>query len=348
MVDWTGNVELKNTRASYSQLTHTVFGLYLCEWLINIQVDWRFFVSRKERLRWPMILYFVNRYCLLVGLITSLAFINFTSPQTNCQAWFLVDQTFIDLSLVLATALFSLRISAAWAYNYYMMATLIAASAGQISLLIGGIVTSGKSIWVNALPLFGCGLPDKAPRLATIASIYSAALQVSLLLLFTYTYFRRSGSPPRIHYREPLFLAAACVVTVIAATFKGLALNPTMYIIADIPATIISTIAGCRTILSWQGIHIDAMDRDSPSGVSRFVAPSQTFMENTSFAFQRHSRAQRINVDIGMLKGYQDQAKTQSPTGVSPTSPASFNSDIGYTTNALPYAFKPAPPLDEE
>ncbi|KIM46553.1 hypothetical protein M413DRAFT_65449, partial [Hebeloma cylindrosporum] len=66
--DWNSPAEIEKDTVAFVKLMHSVAAIYMYEWLISLDFEWDF-ISGKKRFRWPMIFYFLNRYCLLLALI---------------------------------------------------------------------------------------------------------------------------------------------------------------------------------------------------------------------------------------------------------------------------------------
>ncbi|KAJ6475944.1 hypothetical protein C8R47DRAFT_985564 [Mycena vitilis] len=68
MVDWKSGAEIAKDAAAYGKFMYALIGLYIWEWLTSLDFDWDYLL-RKRQFRWPMIFYFLNRYCLLFALM---------------------------------------------------------------------------------------------------------------------------------------------------------------------------------------------------------------------------------------------------------------------------------------
>ncbi|GLB42280.1 hypothetical protein LshimejAT787_1102950 [Lyophyllum shimeji] len=246
MVDWKSAAEIAKDAAAFDKFMHTLLGLYIWEWFTSLDFDWQF-ISGKKKFRWPMIFYFLNRYCLLFALMGIAIALNVTT-EINCQGLYTFNQCFGNASIGLASINLSLRTMAVWSQRWYIVIPLVGVILGHWSLLLHGILL--KAAWV---PGQGCVITSTDNHLLAITFIYSMVFDfVVLSLTAVKLLFGGGGSSSRlvtlIFQDGLIYFAIAFLANLIATVFMLLNLNPVMSIIANVPAAIASTIVACRAV----------------------------------------------------------------------------------------------------
>ncbi|KAJ7634579.1 hypothetical protein FB45DRAFT_1025512 [Roridomyces roridus] len=246
MTDWHSQDEVNKDGAAFNRLIHVLLGLYLWEWCTSLEFDWDF-VSGKRVFRWPMIFYFLNRYCLLFALVGITIALNVTS-QIDCQSLYAFNQTFGNASIGLASINLALRTIAVWNRRRSIWLPLLAMILGHWALLLRGIKL--KAEWD---PLQGCIITSTNSRFLAAIFIYSMILDLTVLCLMAYKLnsFPTGGESKLVSliFKDGLvYFVIAFLSNLLATIFMLLALNPVMSIIADVPAAISSTIVACRVV----------------------------------------------------------------------------------------------------
>lgn len=224
---------------------HTLLGLYIWEWVISLDFDWQY-ISGKKKFRWPMVFYFLNRYCLLFALIGIAIALNVTS-EINCQGLYTFNQCFGNAAIGLASINLSLRTMAVWSQKWYIVIPLVAVILGHWSLLLHGILL--HATWV---PEQGCVITTTDNKLLAVTFIYSMAFDFVVLTLTAYKLVYpatgRSRLVELIFNDGLIYFAIAFFANLLATIFMLLNLNAVMSIIANVPAAIASTIVACRVV----------------------------------------------------------------------------------------------------
>ncbi|KAF9051500.1 hypothetical protein BJ165DRAFT_1591447 [Panaeolus papilionaceus] len=245
MVDWKSPAEVAKDAFAFERLMHTLLGLYIWEWTITLDFDWQY-ISRKKTFRWPLLFYFLNRYCLLLALIGIAIALNVTE-EINCQGLYTFNQCFGNAAIGLASVNLSLRTMAVWSRKWYIVTPLVMIIVGHWSLLLHGILL--KATWV---PGQGCVIIDTDSKLLAATFIYSMMFDFTVLSLtafkLLYPNSGRSKLVELIFNDGLIYFVIAFLANLIATIFMLLNLNPVMSIIANVPAAIASTIVACRIV----------------------------------------------------------------------------------------------------
>ncbi|KAG5646356.1 hypothetical protein DXG03_003679 [Asterophora parasitica] len=245
MVDWSSPEEIQRDAAAFNKFMHTLLGLYIWEWCTSLDFDWQY-LSGKKKFRWPMIFYFLNRYCLLFALMGIAIALNVTT-EINCQGLYTFNQCFGNAAIGLASINLSLRTMAVWSQRWYIVVPLVGVILGHWSLLLHGVLL--KAAWV---PGVGCIITSTDNNLLAITFIYSMVFDFCVLSLTAFKLFLGSANSSRlvtlIFNDGLIYFAIAFLANLIATIFMLLNLNPVMSIIANVPAAIASSIVACRAV----------------------------------------------------------------------------------------------------
>ncbi|KAF9528712.1 hypothetical protein CPB83DRAFT_875912 [Crepidotus variabilis] len=246
MVDWLSPTEIAKDAKAFDRFMHALLGVYIWEWVVSIDFDWEY-ISGRRKFRWPMIFYFLNRYCLLFALVGIAIALNVTE-EIDCQALYTFNQCFGNAAIGLASINLSLRTMAVWSRKWYIVFPLVAIILAHWSLLLHGILL--KASWV---PEVGCVIVETDSKLLAATFIYSMAFDFTVLTLTAYKLVQpNAGNRSRlvglIFQDGLIYFILAFLSNLVATTFMLLNLNPVMSIIANVPAAIVSTIVACRIV----------------------------------------------------------------------------------------------------
>ncbi|KAJ7676287.1 hypothetical protein B0H17DRAFT_1080414 [Mycena rosella] len=245
MVDWQSSDEIAKDGAAFGKFMHVLLGLYIWEWFTSLSFDWDY-VSGKRQFRWPMIFYFLNRYCLLFALIGIAIALNVTT-EIDCQGLYTFNQCFGNAAIGLASINLSLRTIAVWNQRWFIWVPLVGVILGHWSFLLHGILL--KAAWI---PGQGCTITSTDNRLLAITFIYSMVFDLIVLSLTAYKLVFPTGGRSRlvslIFNDGLIYFVIAFLSNLLATIFMLLNLNAVMSIIANVPAAIASSIVACRAV----------------------------------------------------------------------------------------------------
>ncbi|KAJ3868929.1 hypothetical protein EV359DRAFT_70283 [Lentinula novae-zelandiae] len=216
--------------------------VYRWEWFTSLDFDWDY-IRGKRQFRWPLIFYFLNRYCLLFALI---------GIEINCQALYTFNQCVGNAAIGLASINFSLRTMAVWTQKWYIVVPLILLILGQWSLLLHGILLKA-----TYSPTEGCVIVETDSRLLLAGFTYTMCFDFVVLSLTAWKLVINAPSS-KVMGRSRLvvlifgdgliYFIIAFLSNLLATIFMLLDLNPVMSIIANVPSAIGSTIVACRAV----------------------------------------------------------------------------------------------------
>ncbi|KAJ7668017.1 hypothetical protein B0H17DRAFT_1088372 [Mycena rosella] len=245
MVDWQSPDEVAKDGVAFGKFMHVLLGLYIWEWFTSLSFDWDY-ISGKRRFRWPMIFYFLNRYCLLFALIGIAIALNVTT-EIDCQGLYTFNQCFGNAAIGLASINLSLRTIAVWNQRWFIWVPLVGVILGHWSFLLHGILLKAAFI-----PGQGCTITSTDTRLLAATFIYSMVFDLIVLSLTAYKLIFPTGAKSRlvslIFNDGLIYFIIAFLSNLLATIFMSLNLNPVMSIIANVPAAIASSIVACRAV----------------------------------------------------------------------------------------------------
>ncbi|KAF8966625.1 hypothetical protein BDZ97DRAFT_1917436 [Flammula alnicola] len=258
MVDWNSPAEVAKDGVAFDRFMHALLGLYIWEWVISLEFDWQY-ISGKKTFRWPMIFYFLNRYCLLFALIGIAIALNVTE-EINCQGLYTFNQCFGNAAIGLASINLSLRTMAVWSRRWYIVVPLVLVILGHWSLLLHGILL--KAAWI---PGTGCAIIETDSQILAATFIYSMVFDFTVLSLTAFKLLYPATGRSKLV--ELIFNDGLIYFVIAQFDCNGNILRllphyhlisppdihapksqPVMSIIANVPAAIASTIVACRIV----------------------------------------------------------------------------------------------------
>uniref|UniRef100_A0A0W0FTF3 Transmembrane protein n=1 Tax=Moniliophthora roreri TaxID=221103 RepID=A0A0W0FTF3_MONRR len=254
MVNWMDPAEIKRDGDAFAKLIHCLLGLYIWEWATSLGFDISY-IRGKRKFRWPLIFYFLNRYCLLIALIGIAVALNVT-VEIDCQSLYTFNQVFGNASIGLASINLSLRTIAVWSQAWYIWVPLVLVIMGHWSLLLHGVLL--KAEWI---PPAGCVITSTDNKLLAVSFIYSMAFDFLVLSLTAWKLvisapsskaMGRSKLVVLIFGDGLIYFLIAFLANLLATIFMLLNLNPVMSIIANVPAAIASSIVACRAMETFE------------------------------------------------------------------------------------------------
>ncbi|KAK1225104.1 hypothetical protein PQX77_011973 [Marasmius sp. AFHP31] len=309
MVNWMSEAELKRDAVAFERLMHALLGVYLWEWFTSLGFDWSY-IRGKRTFRWPLIFYFLNRYCLLFALIGIAIALNVTE-EVDCQSLYTFNQVFGNASIGLASINLSLRTMAVWSQAWYIVGPLVLIIMGHWSLLLHGVLL--KAAWIGGT----CQITSTSNKMLAVSFIYTMIFDLLVLSLTAWKLVLNAPSS-RAMGRSRLvvlifgdgliYFIIAFFANLLATIFMLLNLNPVMSIIANVPAAIATTIVACRAVR-----RLAKFTHSGPEMFSSTQASTLAF-RNTS----KNSGFQRPKVTttgMGQNEGVRVQMETfESPT----------------------------------
>ncbi|KAF9269673.1 hypothetical protein L218DRAFT_953301 [Marasmius fiardii PR-910] len=312
MPDWMSDAELAHDALAFGRLMHALLGVYLWEWFTSLDFDWSY-IRGKRTFRWPLVFYFLNRYCLLFALIGIAIALNVTE-EIDCQGLYTFNQFFGNASIGLASINLSLRTMAVWSQAWYIVVPLTLIIMGHWSLLLHGVLL--KAEWIQGT----CQITSTSNKMLAVSFIYSMVFDLLVLSLTAWKLVINAPSSKAMGRSKLvvlifgdglIYFIIAFVANLLATIFMLLNLNPVMSIIANVPAAIAATIVACRAVR-----RLAKFTHSGPEMFSTTQASTLAFRTNGT----TKSGAQRPKVSTNGL-GKSEGVHVQMQTLESPSSP---------------------------
>ncbi|CCO27293.1 hypothetical protein BN14_01329 [Rhizoctonia solani AG-1 IB] len=107
MVNWSDPEIIAKQAVAFSQLLLVLLGLYTWEIFNNLGFDYNIIVNWRD-FKWPMVVYFVCRYSIWVGVTMLIVANNFIN-ELDCQVFYTITQLFGNIAIGTASGLLMLR-----------------------------------------------------------------------------------------------------------------------------------------------------------------------------------------------------------------------------------------------
>ncbi|KAI0257954.1 hypothetical protein BC834DRAFT_976124 [Gloeopeniophorella convolvens] len=119
MTNWQDPARVTTDYMALIKLAHVTIGILIWELVINLPFNISIFTG-KRKVRWTFMLYLGCRWWPILCVAIMLVGLD-VSHKINCVGWIVSVFSFAYLSLIFASALIVLRISAIWDYNKFAM-----------------------------------------------------------------------------------------------------------------------------------------------------------------------------------------------------------------------------------
>ncbi|KAJ7588317.1 hypothetical protein C8J56DRAFT_1080251 [Mycena floridula] len=187
----------------FDNFTDAVFGLYLWEWFITLDFDFRF-ISGRRKFKWPMISYFYARYAFLAALVA--LFVLNVERQVNCQALYMTILLLKHTALWASSVSLSIRTIMLWEYSRRIMVIIVP----LIALHMAGVCLSStlylRSMWSEAaFAKPHCVSLNVSHFGVSMLYTYTVVLDFIILCLTSYKLLYGGGARIRIK-RIPIFM----------------------------------------------------------------------------------------------------------------------------------------------
>uniref|UniRef100_A0A0W0FRB0 Transmembrane protein n=1 Tax=Moniliophthora roreri TaxID=221103 RepID=A0A0W0FRB0_MONRR len=253
-VDWMSPEQIQHSEVAFVAFTQVILGIYVWECLLTLDFEYKI-ITRRLPFKWPLIFYFLNRYCILGAMV---------GFAIAANALYTYIQVMGSLGTPLAAVNLGIRTIAVWQNHRYLVGALVILHLGHTASCLGA-VTQVLARWSES---FGCIITHNQAQLITGCYAYTVAIDFIVMCLMAYKL--GSTTPKRSKIIRILFegglvyFVVACLSNTVAVIFSALNLNPTMSVIALVPDTVLSSIAACRavrrlsTYVTTQSCVIDA------------------------------------------------------------------------------------------
>lgn len=250
MPDWSSVAEITKDSEVFIRLIFALFGLYCWELFSTCTFEWSL-IQKKRQFKWPLIFFFLCRYCILwalIGLIISFS----VESEVNCNALYTFNSFCGNMAILAASTTLMLRTIALWERSLKVVIPVGILCLGHWGLLWYGMFIVSAT-WD---PQAGACAVDKTNHIfLSINLLYTMAFDLTVLVLTMTSLFRSEGRSGlwKMLFKDGLvyFLVTAGANT-LPAILNLLNLNTSMNVIATVPAATVASIAACRAVIRLQ------------------------------------------------------------------------------------------------
>jgi len=250
MIDWNSPAEVVKDALAFQKLVYALFGLFVWEIFQTCEFEWSL-ITRRRKFTWPMTFFFLCRYCMLWALIGLIISFNVTT-RVNCAALYVFNSWTGNMAILCASTSLMIRTIAIWERKLVVVVPLVLLCIAHWAMLYHGIfivhavwdptenecvVNSTNATFLNINFFFTMGFDLIILGFTTAALLKSASRSGLWHLLF------RDGL---------VYWGITFCLNGVPAVLNVINLNPSMNIIATVPAATLSAIAACRAVIRLQ------------------------------------------------------------------------------------------------
>ncbi|KAF9652620.1 hypothetical protein BDM02DRAFT_3088994 [Thelephora ganbajun] len=256
MPDWESPQVIAKAAVVFSQITFTFLGVYLWELFTTCDFEWSLITGRRK-FTWPLIFFFITRYCTLLALIGLVISLTLES-RVNCHALYMFNSFTENMAILGASTSLMIRTITLWERRKYIVIPLVCLSLAHWGVLWGGNLLIDAA-WDPIAK--GCVILNLDAKLLQIAFFYTMAFDFTILVLTAVSLHRFSYSGTQFNLWTLLFRDGLAYFLVtfssnaVPAILNVLQLNTVMNVVASVPAVTIAAIAACRLAIHLQSFR---------------------------------------------------------------------------------------------
>ncbi|KAG8862238.1 hypothetical protein FRB96_001817 [Tulasnella sp. 330] len=288
MPDWSDPATIASEAVIFNKIIIACLGFLVWETIITFWFDLEV-ITRKRAFKWPMVVYWIAKYSVLLGTTGVVVSENITTA-INCEALFVVTQLLGNTAIGSASTLLMLRTIAVWTRNRFVMYPIILFALGQWAILLHDVTTVSAE-WSDAL--MTCAIKPSPTINLKILYLYTMAFDFGVLVVTSVGLYRLPGRQVSgnhlwsMLFKDGLvFFLVAFTSNLIAVIFVLAELNPIMSIIATIPAASISTVVSCRLFIKLTTYNDGISSNHTTAGRTGAAMISKTVRKTAADPFQ--------------------------------------------------------------
>ncbi|KAF8646947.1 hypothetical protein AX16_007039 [Volvariella volvacea WC 439] len=264
MVNYMDPVMLARTSRVYGAFVLALTGMATWDVLSTLWFDISI-IRGKRPWRWPMVLYFICRICMIMHIYAFAVNLNAIS-QIPCQEVTWISKVTDAIGTCGSSLILVLRTRAVWQRDLKVTVVLGALFLGQIAVWLQTFRYS-RSRWDPQRNV--CAVISTAPRpLLVTVFAYTMAFDLVILVLcsFKLVAARGSGALAQILLRDGIaYFCAAFGANLVQMIMASLALSPVMNIIA-LPFALVASVIASTTVFRNVFTLYDSWGKDTARG----------------------------------------------------------------------------------
>ncbi|KAH8994996.1 hypothetical protein EDB92DRAFT_252115 [Lactarius akahatsu] len=246
-VDWHDHARVIADYLIFIKLTHVLGGVFIWDFVLNLGFEYSI-LTGKRRLTWTSPLYLGCRWSSLsLVIVQFLALDSGGSHAIDCQVVIVMVFVFAYLTLLFASALIALRVTALWEYNKIVVA--IAFNSWLANVIIYAYSTAkSRGYWVEGECVIQHTFHSNISVFSTLAIDF---LLLTLMLVGLLRWNIRSGGIFQLMYAQGLaWVLVVALAEIPPAVFIALNLNDPMNMVFQGVGLVIMSI-GCIPHIPW-------------------------------------------------------------------------------------------------
>ncbi|KAF5363903.1 hypothetical protein D9756_000860 [Leucocoprinus leucothites] len=324
MVNWSDAQEIAKDAAVFERLLFALFGVYLWELTLQMGFEWSFITGRRS-FRWPLVFYFLCRYCMLfsfIGLIISLT----VSTPINCHALFTFNSWAGNMTILCASTSLMLRTIALWNRKKPVIAVLSVLCLAHWGLLYRTmfIVVAEWSTTANT-----CVVVQTNPKMLNTTFFFTMVFDLIILLFSAAALYGKHTARTdlwKLLFHDGLvYFLISFTMNCIPAVLNILNLNTIMNVIATIPAAMITAIASCRAVVRLMEFSTTEAYVHDMSHVAHASKTSKTVASVIPRLLPKREKSQSTRPEVHVTTEHITMAEFPSPGYGSPCSKSGFS-----------------------
>ncbi|KAI0784688.1 hypothetical protein C8Q75DRAFT_778382 [Abortiporus biennis] len=256
MALWSDALAQQRSSLAAEQLSIFMLGVYGYDYLLTFGFEWQL-ITRKIVFRPTYIFYFMGRYCMLFALATIVSI--WQAPfRINCDILVPIMTTVGFVATASATANLMLRTLVIWKHKRCVFYPLILTTIFHFTFVISVGASQVQARWIVSRE--GCGLRYINDKLTASIFIFTVIYDLAILLLTSYGISRispKSALVKMLYHQGILYFLFTCMVNIPALVFFILDVNAQVTAILTIPASTISVMISCRSVIDLMQVHKD-------------------------------------------------------------------------------------------
>ncbi|VDB95635.1 unnamed protein product [Peniophora sp. CBMAI 1063] len=288
--------------AALANLQHVACGLYIWEWVSNLDYEFQYFFGKPTRRRWTMWVYVLCRYFTL-GFIINLLIVLNTRLSLNCIAWIRFQLLLPYMGILMASFLIVIRAVAIWNRHRVVMVIAVTSLLAQLSILIHSVAIA-KAIWdveTQTCVLIN-NIPTSLPMLSAVFAIDAFQLLVTLVGLYVRREGRGFGMWDLLWKQGLAWLALAAAAELPTVIILTLNLNEALHQLLQTPEVIILALAATsmyRMLTCYSSASCDSPSQDSRTiELGAFRAADVRASRTNCLGNAEHIRTVEIEIQV--------------------------------------------------
>ncbi|KAG1723282.1 hypothetical protein EDB19DRAFT_1763442 [Suillus lakei] len=280
MVNWADPNVIARCGSILESLNFLCLGLYIWEYAGSWQVELAL-ICRRIKPRWPLLPYIIGRILLLISIIIICWLDSPTSQSADCHSAFLAFSFAANSAIGCSSLNLMLRPFMIWRTFRCIRIFLVLATVGHWIVLLR-VMVSFSVMKVNG----SCGVMVVDHTEMTTLFIYTMCYDI-LVLALTITGLRNTPSSnvmwKTLRIQGTAYVLITCMANIIPTVVSSLNLNSAMNVVFAMPASVVSTIASSRVVITFLDLQPSASaeeicSRDVPL-TTMLTLPTESSMD---------------------------------------------------------------------